>query len=158
MLNNPDNVYKEYAEMVFKFLMSLCHDVDIAQELTQETFYQAIKSANRYDGSCKVSTWLCQIARHMWGHYLEKKRHQNYVQLDEYFSSDEPGPETIAERKDEKLQLYKMVHDLGAVEKEVVLLYLTGEFTFREIGEIFGKSENWARVTFYRAKQKLKER
>lgn len=158
MLNDPDNIYKEYAEMVFKFLMSLCHDVDIAQELTQETFYQAIKSANRYDGSCKVSTWLCQIARHMWGHYLDKKRLQNYVELDECFPSDEPGPEAIAERKDEKLQLYKMVHDLGDVEKEVVFLHLTGEFTFREIGEIFGKSENWARVTFYRAKQKLKER
>ena len=61
-----DSVYREYVTVVYKFLLSLCYEEDMAEELTQETFYQAVRSANRYDGSCKVSTWLCQIAKHLW--------------------------------------------------------------------------------------------
>ena len=60
-----DSVYREYVTVVYKFLLSLCYEEDMAEELTQETFYQAVRSANRYDGSCKVSTWLCQIAKHL---------------------------------------------------------------------------------------------
>lgn len=126
---NMDEVYRKHAETVFRFMMTLCHEEETARELTQETFYQAIRSSGRYDGTCKVSTWLCQIAKHLW--YRE-----------------------IVIRE-EKMELFRKVHLLDETSKEVVLLRITGEFSFREIGEIFGKQENWARVTFYRAKQKL---
>ena len=68
-----DSVYREYVTVVYKFLLSLCYEEDMAEELTQETFYQAVRSANRYDGSCKVSTWLCQIAKHLWYQEVEKR-------------------------------------------------------------------------------------
>ena len=75
-----DSIYREYANPVFKYLMTLCYEEETAQELTQETFYQAVKGARKYDGSCKVSTWLCQIAKHLWYHGTEpekKKRNQS---------------------------------------------------------------------------------
>ena len=95
-----DVIYREYADSVFRFLMTLCREECTAEELTQETFYQAVRSAHKYDGT-------------------------------------------------------KKVHILDENAKEVMLLRITGEFSFKEIGEIFGKNENWARVTFYRAKQKI---
>ena len=70
---NMDSAYREYAQAVYRFLMSLCHDEETAEELTQETFYQAVRCANKYDGTCKVSTWLCQIAKHLWYRELEKR-------------------------------------------------------------------------------------
>ena len=69
-----DVVYQRHAEMVFRFLMTLCRDEDTAEELTQETFYQAVRSSKKYDGSCKVSTWLCQIAKHLWFRELDRRR------------------------------------------------------------------------------------
>ena len=69
-----DSVYREYVTVVYKFLLSLCYEEDMAEELTQETFYQAVRSANRYDGSCKVSTWLCQIAKHLWYQEVEHRK------------------------------------------------------------------------------------
>lgn len=69
-----DAVYREYAVMVYKFLLSLCYEEELAEELTQETFYQAVRSVDRYDGSCKVSTWLCQIAKHLWYREIERRK------------------------------------------------------------------------------------
>ncbi len=83
-----DAIYKEYAPIVFKFLISLCNDADTAEELTQETFYRAIKSANRYDGTCKVSTWLCQIAKHLWYQEIDKRKRKGTALLDENIVSD----------------------------------------------------------------------
>ncbi len=150
-----DDTYKEYAEMVFKFLMSLCNDEDTAEELTQETFYRAIKSANRYDGTCKVSTWLCQIAKHLWYQEIDKRRRKETSMLDENIASDKLNLEEELCLIEEKMQFIKAVHILDETAKEVVLLRITGAFSFREIGEVFSKNENWARVTFYRAKQKI---
>ncbi len=69
-----DAAYREYAVMVYKFLLSLCYEEELAEELTQETFYQAVRSVDRYDGSCKVSTWLCQIAKHLWYWEIERRK------------------------------------------------------------------------------------
>ena len=150
-----DDIYSEYADMVFRYLMSLCHDIDIAEEMMQETFCRAIQSSFTVRADCKVSTWLCQIAKHVWYQELEKKKKYVYCPLDENLPSDELSMENQVIQTAEKMELFKNVHALNETEKEVVLLRLTGAFTFREIGEVFEKSENWARVTFYRAKQKL---
>ena len=150
-----DDIYKEYAEMVFKFLISICNDEDTAEELTQETFYRAIKSANRYDGTCKVSTWLCQIAKHLWYQEIDKRKRKGTSMLDDNIVSKKLNPEEELCLKEEKMQLIKAVHILDETAKEIVLLRITGSFSFREIGEVFNKNENWARVNFYRAKQKI---
>lgn len=150
-----DVIYREYVDSVFRFLMTLCREAGTAEELTQETFYQAVKSADKYDGTCKVSTWLCQIAKHLWYQELEKRKRKNASMLQEETLSGEKSLEDNICVKEEKMDLFKRVHILDEISKEVVLLRVTGAFSFREIGEIFGKNENWARVTFYRAKQKI---
>ena len=150
-----DVIYREYADSVFRFLMTLCREECPAEELTQETFYQAVRSAHKYDGTCKVSTWLCQIAKHLWYQELDKRKRKGTSMLEESMVSDKAGPEDELCIREEKMDVFKKVHILDETAKEVVLLRITGAFSFREIGEIFGKNENWARVTFYRAKQKI---
>lgn len=150
-----DVIYREYADSIFRFLMTLCGEACTAEELTQETFYQAVKSAHKYDGTCKGSTWLCQIAKHLWYRELDKRKRKGTSMLEESMVSDKAGPEDELCIREEKMDVFKKVHILDETAKEVVLLRITGAFSFQEIGEIFGKNENWARVTFYRAKQKI---
>lgn len=151
----PEKELEEYGKFVFKYLMSLCGDVDVAEELTQETFYRAIRSYGRFDGSCKVSTWLCQIAKHIWYQELDKRRRRREEPLRENGAGG--SPENDYCKKEQTLEVMKAVHILEENAKEVFLLRMTGGFSFKEIGEICGRNENWARVTFYRAKQKIIE-
>ena len=150
-----DSVYREYASVVYKYLLSVCHDADTAEELTQETFYQAVRCSGKYDGSCKVSTWLCQIAKHLWYRELERRRKKGAEPVGENIPLDRMSIEEEFAIKEEKMELFRKVHVLDETAKEVVLLRVTGAFSFREIGELFGKNENWARVTYYRAKQRI---
>lgn len=150
-----DVIYRKYADSVFRFLLTLCRDENVAEELTQETFYQAVRSSDRYDGTCKISTWLCQIAKHLWYQELDKRKRKGTSMLEGEVISNEVSLEDGICIKEEKMDLFKKIHILDEISKEVVLLRVTGAFSFREIGEIFGKNKNWARVTFYRAKQKI---
>lgn len=152
-----DAAYREYAVMVYKFLLSLCYEEELAEELTQETFYQAVRSVDRYDGSCKVSTWLCQIAKHLWYREIERRKRKGTSELTADMESLEKPVEEQLTMKEEKMELFRKVHVLDEISKEIVLLRVTGAFSFREIAELFGKNENWARVTYYRAKQKILE-
>lgn len=151
-----DEIYRQYGARVFRYLMSMCHDADLAEELTQETFCQAICSVNKYDGSCKMSTWLCQIAKHLWYQALERRTRKRTVSLPDTEIQDKRQVEEQVILRQDKMELFQKIHVLKETEKEVVFLRLTGEMSFHEIGEIFQRTENWARVTFYRAKQKLK--
>ena len=150
-----DAAYREYAVMVYKFLLSLCYEEELAEELTQETFYQAVRSVDRYDGSCKVSTWLCQIAKHLWYREMERRKSKGTSELTADMESLEKPVEEQLTLKEEKMELFRKVHVLDEISKEIVLLRVTGAFSFKEIAELFGKNENWARVTYYRAKQKI---
>ena len=150
-----DEAYREYAVMVYKFLLSLCYEEELAEELTQETFYQAVRSVDRYDGSCKVSTWLCQIAKHLWYREMERRKRKGTSELTADMESLEKPVEEQLLVKEEKMELFRKVHVLDEISKEIVLLRVTGAFSFKEIAEQFGKNENWARVTYYRVKQKL---
>ena len=158
MGDHIEEIYKEHARSVYKFLLSLSHDADTAEELTQETFYRAIYSIDKYDGSCKMSVWLCQIAKHVWYQELRKQnRHAAQELTEDIPDSSTSTPEQPLLLTSDKLSLYKSIHALSEPMREVVHMRLSGEFSFSEIGEVFGKSENWARVTFYRAKQKIME-
>ena len=150
-----DDIYSEYADIVFRYLMCLCHDADLAEEMTQETFCRAIQASFQVREDCRVSTWLCQIAKHVWYQELDRRRRHSHQPLDEDIVFQGDSPEEMLIQAEDRMELFRRVHALKEVEKEVVLLRITGEFAFREIGELFGRSENWARVTFYRAKQKL---
>lgn len=148
-------IYELYADGVFKYLMVLCHSSDIAEELTQETFYQAIRSIDNYNGECKMSVWLCQIAKHTYYKHVDK---QNKQPNQSHSLNHLPSVEINIIENEDKIALYRTIHLLDEPYKEVVLLRILGGLSFREIGEIHQKNENWARVTFYRAKLKLRER
>ena len=154
-MDSMEEIYLKHGKMVYGFLLTRTQDPDLAEELTQETFYRAVRSAHKYDGTCKVSTWLCQIAKHLWYQELDKRKRKGTSMLEESMVSDKAGPEDELCIREEKMDVFKKVHILDETAKEVVLLRITGAFSFKEIGEIFGKNENWARVTFYRAKQKI---
>ena len=148
-------IYRHHAQTVYKFLLSQTRDPGLAEELTQETFYQAVRSIDRFDGKCKVSVWLCQIAKHLWYQQLRKQKRE--VPLSEE-GVDVPLPSAEEETLDRagRLELLRQVHSLSEPYREVVYLRAFGDLSFREIGDVLGKTENWARVTFYRGKEKLK--
>ena len=155
MSSDMERYYRENGRKVFLYLMTLCGDADTAGELTQETFFRALRSEKKYNGDSSVYTWLCGIARNAWLEELRKRRKHTGVELSELIEDTSPRPDEAAESSDGRLRLLKRIHDLPEKEKEIILLRATQELSFREIGEIFGKTENWARVSYYRAKQKL---
>lgn len=154
-MQDMEQLYNEHAQKVYKYLYSLCHDADLAEELTQETFYRALYSIDTYNGSCHIYVWLCQIAKHVWYQYLEKKKKKGTEFLDEEIQSSSISPEGQLVSSEDKMELFRALHQLQEPMREVMYLRLTGEFSFREIGEILHKDETWARVTFYRGKQKI---
>ena len=102
-----DAAYREYAVMVYKFLLSLCYEEELAEELTQETFYQAVRSVDRYDGSCKVSTWLCQIAKHLWYREMERRKRKGTSELTADMESLEKPVEEQLLVKEEIMELFR---------------------------------------------------
>ena len=155
-MQDLEQIYKQYFETVNKYLFCLTHNSDISEELTQETFYKAVKKINTFKGECKMSVWLCQIAKNLW--YDELKKNKKLENIEQTFSiqSEENLEEKII-LNENKLELYKKLQKLDKQTREVIYLRITGELSFKEIGDILNKTENWARVTFYRGKQKLKE-
>lgn len=149
--------YEQYFNTVYGYLGTLTGgNYDLAQELTQETFYRATKKIAEFRGDCKMSTWLCQIAKFVYYQSLDKKRRSKEVTLDEAveLAMQEEVHKSI-EDEQAKLHIYKSIQKLPTPMRDVVMLRLTGELSFKEIGDIMAQSENWARVTFYRAKQIL---
>ncbi|WP_295075734.1 sigma-70 family RNA polymerase sigma factor [Ruminococcus sp.] len=155
MSSDMEQYYRENGRKVFLYLMTLCGNADTAEELTQETFYRALRSLKKYKGDSSVYTWLCSIARNAWLEELRKRRKHTSEEITELIEDTSPRPDEEAESEDSRIRLLKRIHSLPETEKEIILLRASQELSFREIGEIFGKSENWARVTYYRAKQKL---
>lgn len=142
--------------MVFKYLMALTGDASLSEELTQETFFRAVKYANRFDGKVKVTTWLCAIAKNAYFSYLKKERANSMNSGQSIDEMEIPVQEDVLDRENCR-EIYKAVHRLDEPYREIVLLRIHTDMSFAEIGEIFDKSENWARVTFYRGKEKLRK-
>ena len=154
-MDDMDAVYRAHAQTVYKFLLAQTRDGPLAEELTQETFYQAVRSVDRFDGSCKVSVWLCQIAKHLWYQHLRKQKREAPWPED---LPEPPAPsaeENVLEQEG-RLDLLRLVHRLPEPQREVVYLRAFGGLSFREIGDVCGRTETWARVTFYRSKEKLR--
>lgn len=154
-----EELYLDYAKTVYKYLLCLTKDKDIAEDLTQETFYQASKNIKNFKGECKVSVWLCQIAKYSWYKHLDKSKKNNCDSYDEiaFEVSSNQNLESDLLKSEDKMELFKKIHLLDSQSKEIIYLRLSGELSFKEISDIFNKSENWARVSFYRAKKKLLE-
>ena len=149
-----EDIYRAHSQTVYRYLLSLTHDAETSEELTQETFYQAIKSVDRFDSSCKVSTWLCAIAKNTLLGYRRKHPASDILDAVAGFS-DSPEVEMLA--KVDHVELLRKLHLFNGELREVMYLRLFGDLSFREIGDILSRSENWARVTYYRGKEKLKK-
>ncbi len=159
MRKDIEEYYEKYGQKVYMYLLAACGDDELSRELTQETFVRAVSSLGRFEGNCSVSTWLCSIAKNLLHAELRKRGLHPSVSIGVIpeEADTQPPPDALAEQKDTKMFVLRQVHSLPATEKEIVLLRATGAMSFAEIGELFGRTENWARVTFYRAKQKLRK-
>lgn len=157
-MQNMEKIYLEYAKTVNKFLFCLTHDTYLSEELTQETFFIAIKKINTFKGQSKLSVWLCQIAKNLWYNELKKEKKKLRIsnsELDKIPYYD--YIDDIIIENEERRNLYNKIGRLDENFKQIILLRIVGEMSFKEIGEVLNQTENWARVNFYRAKQKLKE-
>ena len=152
-----NEIYQQYANSVYRFLLSKTRNEDIAEELTQETFYQAIRSINKFDGSCKLSTWLFGIAKNQYFNYSRKNPIlQDVSEYEEKLESNEKVDEKIISSF-ERVDMIRALHECKEPYREVLYQRIFGNLSFREIGDVLGKSENWARVTYYRGKEQLKK-
>ena len=133
-----DKLYKNYSMLVYNYLYSLSKDRELAEELTQETFYKAIKNIKKFEGNSKVSTWLCQIAKNEWRTYVAKESKLKQIPIEDENYIDklilENTAETDVEEKEALLSLYKEIHKLDQKTKEVIYLRIKGDLTFKEIG------------------------
>jgi len=156
-MENIEEIYKKYANLIKNYISLLTSDRDLAEEIMQETFVVAINQINKFRGDCEISVWLCSIAKKILYKKIDKNKFKNMISIDELELVDNNKVEEEYIETDSKINLYKALQNLDASTREVIYLRLTGELTFKEIGKILDKSENWARVTFFRGKQKLKK-
>ena len=151
-----DEIYKENAKVVMKFLLSMTRDYHLAEELTQETFFRAYMNLSGLREEEKVTSWLCQIAKNTYfAWFRAQKKHQP---LDETLVTDStPDIADLFAEKELAGRAFSVLHALEEPYKEVFMLSVFGGLSLKVISAMFGKSESWARVTYYRAKQKIME-
>ena len=144
-----EEIYATYFDSVYQYVLSLCRDVHTAEEVTQESFCKAMTHLDRFDGRCRLYVWLCQIAKNTYFTHVRKQKRRAAPPEDE---PSHPGFEGELLDSDSAWQLHRLLHDLNEPYKEVFSLRVFGELSFSQIGQLFGKSDSWARLIFYRAK------
>jgi RNA polymerase sigma-70 factor (ECF subfamily) len=153
-LADLESIYRQNADTVFRFLMSRTGSVDLSEELTQETFYQAVKSIDRYDGNTRITSWLCGIAQNVLYAHLRSRR-KDPLPLEEAPEQSVASTEEIVVRKDEAEAILQAIEAYPDPGGEVLRLRICGGLSFKQIGAILGHTETWARVNYYRAKQAI---
>ena len=149
-------VFRENNQFIFRFLMKLCGDVSLAEELTQETFFRAYMNLSALRNEEKVVIWLCQIAKNTYfAWFSEQKRKQPILQP--VLADSTPDIAELFEEKELAGRAFSVLHTLEEPYKEVFMLFVFGGLSLKDISAMFEKSESWARVTYYRAKQKIME-
>ena len=148
-------IYQSYFDPVYRYVLSLSQDPHVAEEITQETLFKALRSLDRFRAECSRKSWLCAIAKNLWISQTRKKKTQP---MDEAAELPDPGigPEESIVRAEESMRIHRLLHRLEEPYREVFTLRTLGQLSFRDIGELFGKSENWACVVYHRARAKLK--
>lgn len=158
-MQDMDSIYIKYGKMLYKYVFCLTGNEDITEEIVQETFLVAVKDINKFRNECKISTWLCQISKYIWYKKLKKEKLKKEIPLN-ILENTLYIEETIEENflnKEKKIQLFKKIQEFDEDTKNVMYLRIFGNFEYSEIAEIMNKTSNWARIVFFRGKQKLKE-
>lgn len=149
-------VYETYAQPVYRFLLSLTGNEDLAEELLSETFYQAFRNIDKFQGRCSLYTWLCQIGKNAWLKELHRNNRYSELPLESLSIPDNtPSLEEQIIDKEMYLKILKTLQVLNEPYKEVFILHAIGEIKLKEIALIYEKTESWARVTYFRAKQQI---
>lgn len=155
MENEFEKIYAKYYQSIYRYLLSITKNSNIAEEITQETFYKALKNIKNYNSKYEMFTWLCNIAKNTY--YSSYKKNKRYEKFDNDTMDNENSIINKIIDSETNEELLKIVHNLGDPFKEVFTLRVYGELSFKQIGNIFNRTESWARVTFYRSKIKIKE-
>ena len=152
-----EKLFNDNREFVFKYLMKMTRDASLAEELTQETFFRAYMNYTTLRNKEKVSAWLCQIAKNTYFAWYKEQKKTDVLDHFEAISDGKDIEDEYIQKELSQKALF-CLHELEEPYKEVFMLSVFGGFSLKDISSVFGKSESWARVTFYRAKQKLSER
>ena len=150
-----EQIYKEHFTDLYKYVLSISRDEAVAEEITQETFFKAMQNIDKFDGGCKLYVWLCQIAKNTYFSLYKKRK--RYTSSEEAEITSDVDIETDYLDKETTRRLHVLLHNLDEPYKEVFTLRVFGELPFLQIGELFGKTDSWARLIFYRAKKQLQE-
>ena len=159
VMQNINEIYNKYGQTVYKYVFCLTGNEDITEEIVQETFLVAVRDIKKFRGECKISSWLCQISKYIWYKRLKKEKTRKEIPIDMLQDSlfIEDSIEENFCNKENKIQLFKKLQNLDEDTRNVMYLRIFGNFEYNEIAEIMNKTSNWARVVFFRGKQKLKE-
>ena len=154
-----EEIYSSCFSDIFRYVRKLSGDDHIAEEVTADTFFKAMHSIHRFRGDCDIRVWLCQIAKNSYLSYL--KKHARFTQLENIDTWPADGSARSMDEqlilRDEATQIKKILHNISEPYKEVFMWRFYAELSFRQIGQLFGKTENWACVTYHRARIKIKE-
>lgn len=155
-----EEIYKKHFRDVYRYILKLSGDEHIAEDITSETFLKAIKSIDSFRGDCEIRVWLCQIAKNCYFSYIKKLSPERSSELDEKaisLAEDKSLSDKVQEHS-EALRVQKILLELGDPYKDVFMWRFYAGLSFKEIGTIYGKSENWACVTYHRTRKMIKER
>ncbi|MBR5090486.1 MAG: sigma-70 family RNA polymerase sigma factor [Ruminiclostridium sp.] len=152
-----DEIYRLYANDLYKFILRLCKNETLAMDIMQDTMLNAITSIDKFNGTCSIKTYLCTIAKNNYFNYLKRADNHNIPLEEAEQFADGTSVEDSFESREQILQIHKALHRLDEPYREIFSLRVFAELKFSDIGAVFGQSENWARVSFYRAKKKLME-
>jgi RNA polymerase sigma-70 factor (ECF subfamily) len=152
-----EELYQLYFKDIYLFVKALSKDEHIAEEITQETFFKAMKSIASFKGECDIRVWLCQIAKNTYYSYCKKNNRIISEEEPESVDTEQKSIESQLIDKEDAVAIHKILHKLEEPYKEVFHLRTFGELSFKEIGEVFEKTESWSRVTYHRAKMKIIE-
>ena len=152
-----EKIYRTYFMKVYSYILSTVKNHDIAEEITQNTFLKAMTAKKQFLGNSSEYTWLCAIAKNQCIDYFREEEKKAPFPEDDSLAFDDEALDNIT-KKETSLKIHKFLHEMEEPYKEVFELRVFGELSFAEIAQVFGKTENWARVTYHRARLKLKER
>ena len=153
-----EQTYLEYQQMIHAFLLRLCGNAHLAEELTQETFYQAFLHIDRFEGRSSLYTWLCCIGKNAWLHECRRRSRYADTPYEELkLEAPAPTPEEATLRREQTQRLRQAVLELEDPQREVFILHAYGGLKLKEIAALHQKSESWARVTYFRARKTIQE-
>lgn len=157
-MQNIEGMYEKYSKIIYKYIFCLTKNHELSEEIVQDTFLVAVKNIDRFEENSKLSTWLCAIAKNIYYKKLKKNKKIKNIAIDEINNvASENFIEDIVCEKENKLEIVKNIQKLDEETKNVMYLRIYADLSYEEIAEVMGKTSSWARVIFFRGKEKLKE-